>query len=164
MGARRAAAVCGLALSSAVAAAFLLAPKAAITTHTDVAAPPGRVWATLTDTAKYAEWQPDLRLSGRLEPGQVIEVRQADGPDVMVFHPVVLLVVRPNAALAWRGRIWLPRVFDAVHYFQLAADGNGTRLTQGEAVRGVALWLFDMRDLVPAFDRVNAQIKRRAEE
>ena len=81
---------------------------------------------------------------------------------MMVFHPVVL-VARPGEEVRWAGRIWLPRVFDAVHYFRLEADGVGTRLTQGEEVRGVALWLFDLRRLVQSFERLNAQVKRRAE-
>ena len=60
-------------------------------------------------------------------------------------------------------RPYLPRVFDAVHCFRLRADGTGTALTQSEAVRGVALWMFDLRRLVPVFDVTNAQLKKRAE-
>ena len=133
----RSAALLCLAVACAVGAAFALAPKRTIVTHAQIAAPPDRVGAALTDASRYDAWTPDIRLLGRLSPGQVIEVQEGQGPDMMVFHPVVL-VARPGEEVRWAGRIWLPRVFDAVHYFRLEADGVGTRLTQGEEVRGVA--------------------------
>ena len=147
----------------AAGVAFVLAPHQTIVARIDIAAPPARVWAALTDAAKYQAWHPDIRLIGRLEPGQVIEVQEGQGSDTVVFHPVVL-VARPGEEVRWLGHIWLPRVFDAVHYFRLQAEGGGTRLTQGETVRGIALWLFDLRRLVQSFDLVDAELKERAEE
>lgn len=145
-----------------IGAVFALAPQRAIVTHVEIAAPPAKVWAALTDATSYPQWNPDIRLSGRLEPGRVIAVLEGRGADAVVFHPVVL-VARAPQELRWLGHIWLPRVFDAEHYFLFEAAGGGTRLTQGVMVRGVALWLFDLQQLVPSFDLVNAQIKKRAE-
>ena len=151
-----------VAVCCAGSAAVILAPRRAIITRTEIAAPPASVWAALTDASKYPQWHPDTRLLGRLAPGQTIEVQEGQGPDTAVFHPV-LVVARPGQELRWLGHVWLPRVFDATHYFRLKADGSGTELIQGEEVRGVALWLFDLRRLVPGFDAMNAQVKRRAE-
>ena len=149
----------------AAGVAFVIAPRNEIVTQIVIAAPPARVWSALTDATKYEAWHPDTRMLGRLEPGQVIEVQEGQGTDTMVFHPVVL-VAQPGEEVRWRGHIWLPRVFDAVHYFRLEAEaeGGGTRLTQGEEVRGVALWLFDLRRLMPGFDQVNVALRRRAED
>ena len=127
MRATRAAAACCSCVVLAIGLALVLAPQRAIVTRIDIAAPPARVWAALTDAAKYDAWQPDLRVLGRLEPGQSIEVQEGQGADAMVFHPVVL-VARPGEELRWLGHIWLPRVFDAVHYLRLDAAGGGTRL------------------------------------
>ncbi len=157
------AAACLLCIMLAVGVAFVLAPRGDIVTQIKIGASPARVWAALTEASKYPAWQPDIRLLGRLAPGQVIEVQEGQGSDTMVFHPVVL-VARPGEEVRWRGHVWRPGVFDAVHYFRLAAEAGGTRLTQGEAAHGVALWFFDLRRLVPSFDLVNAQLKKRAEE
>ncbi len=76
---------------------------------------------------------------------------------------MLVLVARPGRELRWFGRIWLPRVFDAVHYFRLEHAGDGTRLVQGESVQGVALWLFDLAGLARSFEQVNLELKQRAE-
>ena len=92
----------------------------------------------------------------------MIEHDQGQGAEAWVFHPVVL-AARPGAELRWFGRLWFWHVLDAEHYFLLRPSGTGTRLVQGEHLRGVALWLFDVRDLAAAFDTVNAALKRRVE-
>ena len=138
------------------------APVRDVQTGITIAASPAQVWAVLADTKDYPAWNPDNRLTGRLEAGQVIEHDEGQGDDAWVFHPVVL-AARPGAELRWFGRVWFWHVFDANHYFLLQADGPGTRLVQGEHVRGVALWFFDLSSLTAEFDSVNAALKRRAE-
>ncbi len=117
----------------------------------------------LTDTAAYSQWNPHMRLVGPLVQGRVIEHVELDGSDRTVFRPR-LLVVRPDRELRWLGRIMLPGVLDAEHYFLLRSTGSGTLMTQGERLRGVALWFFDAGGLRPRFDEMNAALKARAEE
>jgi hypothetical protein len=95
-------------------------------------------------------------------PGSVIENRVGHGREQQVFRPTVL-VARAGQELRWRGRILVPRLFDAEHYFLLRTEGTATILTQGEHVRGVALWFFDMAELVPGFQAMNTALKARAE-
>lgn len=84
------------------------------------------------------------------------------GRGQQVFRPTVL-VARAGQELRWRGRVLLPRLFDAEHYFLLRPEGTATIFTQGEHVRGVALWFFDVAELVPGFQAMNAALKARAE-
>ena len=131
-------------------------------TEIDIAKPPSEVWAVLTDTASYPAWNPGMRLIGQLEPGQVIEHDQGEGSDRAIFHPTVQ-TVRPQEELRWTGRIWSPILFAAEHYFLLSATQTGTHFVQGENFRGVALWFFDVRDLLSGFMKMNGALKKRVE-
>ena len=142
--------------------AFAFAPRRDLLTAIDIAAPPSHVWAVLADTAAYPQWNPHMRLIGRLAPGNVIEHVEIDGSDRIVFRPR-LLVVRPDRELRWFGRIMLPGVLDAEHFFLLQPAGSGTLVSQGEHLRGVALWFFDTRSLRSQFDEMNAALKTWAE-
>jgi hypothetical protein len=146
----------------AIAAALALAPRQDVLTSIDIAAPPDRVWAVLTDTAAYPAWNPGMMLKGALNPGTTIENDEGEGAGRMVFHPVIVAAT-PNTVLSWRGHLGPPRVLDVLHYFTLAPLGTGTRFTQGEHLRGVVLWMWDWRQLVPRFQAMNAALKARVE-
>ena len=120
------------------------------------------MWAVLANTAAYPQWNQHMRLAGQLEPGQVIEHVEIDGNDRIVFRPR-LLVVRPDRELRWRGLLCVPGLLDAEHYFLLQRAEHGTLMTQGEHLRGVALWFFDAGALRARFDEMKAALKRRVE-
>jgi hypothetical protein len=119
-------------------------------TEIEIEASPSSVWAVLTDTATYPEWNPFVRsIEGRLGRGERIRVRlQTPSGRGMTLRPTVL-VARADQELRWLGRLGLPRVFDGEHEFVLEAldDGSRTRLVQAETFRGV---------LVPLLGRVLA--------
>jgi hypothetical protein len=138
-------------------------PHRHIETTIRIAASPGRVWAVLTDTPAYPTWNPEIAaLNGELKPGSVLENKEGYGKDQIVFWPSVL-VAKPPQELRWLGHLGVPRLFDAEHYFLLQPDANGTRFIQGELFRGVLLWIFDVKLLLPTFDAMNAALKIRAE-
>ena len=143
---------------------FLLAPRREIVTSIEVVATPERVWSILTDTRLYSEWNPEIAaLNGQLAPGAVLENRQGYGDQQQVFWPTVR-VVEPNRELRWAGRIWVPWLFDVEHYFLIRPAGEeGTLFTQGENFHGIALWFFDVNDLAPGFNAMNAALKSRSE-
>ena len=143
--------------------AFVFPPRRDLLTTIDIAATPARVWAVLADTTAYPQWNPHMRLIGRLEPGHVIEHVEIDGDDRMVFRPR-LLVVRPDRELRWLGRVMVPGLLDAEHYVLLQPSGTGTLLTQGEHLRGPALWFFDAGGLQRGFAEMNAALQGRAEQ
>jgi len=136
-------------LVAALGLAFSFAPRRDIRTEIAISAPPARVWAVLTDTGAYPEWNPETVLTGDLMPGSVIENRVGHGQEQRVFRPTVL-VARTGRELRWRGHILVPRLFDAEHYFLLRPEGTATIFTQGERFRGVALWFFDVAERYPA--------------
>ena len=147
---------------AAAGVAFGLAPTPTISTSIEIAAPPSRVWAVLMDTAAYPAWNPSMRLIGTLAPGAVIENIEGQGEDQMVFWPTVLKV-QPNQELRWLGHYKMPGIFDANHYFLLTPSNTGTRLTQGETFRGIALWFYDVQQLAPNFRTLNQALKSRSE-
>ncbi len=141
---------------------FAFPPRRDILSAVDIAAPPSRVWAVLADTAAYPLWNPHMRLVGHLAPGTVIEHVEIDGNDRIVFRPR-LLVVRPDRELRWLGRLAVPGLLDAEHYVLLRPTAGGTAMTQGEHLRGVAVWCLDTDALRSGFDGMNAALKMRAE-
>ena len=138
-----------------------------ISTTTLIAAPPAAVWAVLTDTARYGEWNSFIeRIDGALEVGTRLEVRiSPPNGRGMTFRPRVV-AFEPERELAWLGRLGIRGIFDGRHSFALAptADG-GTTFTHSERFTGVLVPLLGRvldrtRQGFEAFDRA---IKQRAE-
>jgi hypothetical protein len=145
-----------------VSTLLIFAPHREVETVIEIAAPPTRVWAVLTDKKAYPDWNPEIAaLNGRLVPGAVLENRQGHGDEQMVFWPTVL-VVKPDGELRWAGHIWFPGLFYAEHYFLLQPVDGGTAFTQGEKFRGVALWFYDVNQALPGFN-ANLALKARVE-
>jgi hypothetical protein len=123
-------------------------------TTIQIDAPPSAVWAVLTDTDRYGEWNPFVRsIEGELRPGQRIRVRlRTPGGRDMTLKPKVLVAQRERE-LRWLGRLGLPRIFDGEHEFVLEglSGGRRTRLVHAETFRGV---------LVPFLGRVFADTEK----
>ena len=145
-----------------VAAAFSLAPSRDVETRIAIAVPPAQVWAVLVDIKNYDKWNSGMRLIGELSPGATIENIEGAGEDQMIFWPTVL-VVRPDQELRWLGHFKIPGLFDGEHYFLLRPTPNGTELTQGEHFHGIALWFYDIDQVLPDFAKMNESLKVRAE-
>ena len=110
----------------------------------------------------YRDWNPDMRLTGSLVPGATIKHVEGHGDEEMTFRPTVL-AVRPEQELRWLGHYGMPGLFDVEHYFLLRPQGAGTRFTQGETFQGMALWFYDVQQLLPRFVALNEALKSRAE-
>src|SRR3712207_9365469 len=117
-----------------------------ITHAIDIPATPATVWHVLTDTDRYAEWNPFMtELSGRLAVGEQLSVTIRPGRRSMTFRPTVL-AIEDGRLIRWRGRPGVPGIFDGEHELRLEATSDGgTRFVQREAFTGL---------LVPVMRRV----------
>jgi hypothetical protein len=109
-----------------------------VATSITIAAPPDRVWQVLTDFATYGDWNPFIRAaSGDLALGGRLEVAiLPPGGRAMVFKPVVT-ALRPNQIFRWKGRLFLPGLFEGDHQFRLTATPGGTVFDHEERFTGL---------------------------
>lgn len=128
--------------------------------------PPADVWKVITDSAAYGDWNPFItRVDGDFREGATIRIVLGAGTDSMVFEPIVLLV-RPERELCWRGSVWVRGVFDGTHCIRLTAVANGTHLEQTETFSGLLAGRLTkevIRETRREFQAMNTAVKRRAE-
>lgn len=137
-----------------------------ISVTTEINAPAEVVWAQLTDTAAFAEWNPFMpSLAGSLAEGERLEVRiTPPGAKGMTFRPTVT-VVEENRELEWLGRFLVRGLFDGRHTFVLEPVPGGTRLTQEETFTGVLVPVLasTLAKTEDGFRQMNEALKARAE-
>jgi hypothetical protein len=129
-------------------------------------APPGAVWAVLTDLDRYPEWNPLFReASGQVAVGSRITLRSAHPANgrLMTVKPKIT-VADPGAELRWVSS--LPGIISGEHRFTLTLADGGTRLEQSETFRGL-LAAFPGKTFTQAeasFRALNEALKKRAED
>ena len=139
----------------------------ALHTEIDVDASPTCVWDVLTDFAAFPDWNPFIRrIDGVLAPRARLSVRiHPPGGKGMTFRPTVLRV-EPERHFAWRGRTFIPGLFDREHAFTLEPRGDGVRFVHEETFSGLLVPLL-RRSLDTStrqgFEAMNAALKTRAE-
>lgn len=125
---------------------------------------PQQVWAVLTDTADYPDWNPFIvSSSGRIQVGATLANRMHDATGDTTFTPTVL-VVEPGHELRWIGKVGPGGIFDGEHTFTIQQIRPGLVLfTQREDFTGAAVpfyehWLHT--DTLPMFRAMNAALAR----
>ena len=138
-------------------------------TYIDIAAPAQTVWDILADFSAYPQWNPFVtEISGASQVGGKLKVtlQQEVGGKPMVVRPTVIQW-DTQRELAWRGRLAIPGVFAGEHHFCLASTQAGhTNLHQWERFTGILIPLIAKTldtKTKPAFERMNAALKERAE-
>ncbi len=120
------------------------------------------VWAVLTDTRRYPEWNPFIRtLTGRLVAGEHVSATiQPIGQRAMSFRPLIL---RADAGreLRWRGRFLHRSIFQGEHAFRLLPEASQTRLVHEETFSGLMLRFMDVESFRPSFEAMNEALKAR---
>lgn len=133
----------------------------------EIDAPPDRVWAVLSDTASYPDWNPFIRrLEGELREGARLEVEiEPPGGRAMTFKPTVT-AADAGRELRWLGHLLVRGLFDGEHRFQIEDLGDGrSRLTQSERFSGLLVRPFGgtLRKTERGFEAMNRALKERAE-
>ena len=128
---------------------------------------PATVWAVLTDFARYPEWNGYTHIEGAPEAGG--RLRVSPGPDagrMPTFRPRVLRA-DPERELRWRGKLFVPGLYDGEHSFRIEArDEGGSRLVQSERFSGLLVGPINRRygeRTERTFRAVNEALKARAE-
>jgi hypothetical protein len=141
---------------------------ATVSAATWIDAPPGAVWAVLTDLKRYPEWNPLFpEAAGELAVGQRITLRVAgdDGRRTMIRPRVTALI--PDVELGWAGRLpgIPPGLITGEHRFTLRAGNGGTLVVQRQTHRGF-MARFSGRTLdraEPGSRALNGALKARVE-
>lgn len=126
---------------------------------------PEQIWAVLADFDSYAEWNPlNVRAEGEAEFGARIPMTFVNPakPASVVRQTVTVTRCEAGRALAWRG--YVPVLFNGLHFFELAAEAGGTRLSHGEDQSGLIPWTYRhlvQSHFVPAYQALNRALEER---
>lgn len=115
-----------------------------------VPAPPDRIWAALTDTGSYADWNPVfVAVDGAYAIGatNTNAIRFPDGSTVDMDATVEVLEVERE--LRQTGGV--PGVLTFDHQWLLEPADGGTRVTKHEVNRGLYLWFWNSDWVEPAY-------------
>lgn len=140
-----------------------------IVTEIEIDAPPSTVWRVLTDFESYPEWTPVMEINGELTEGEQLEVTMAyENMRPMTFRPTVL-IADELTEFRWKGRLFVPGLYDGEHRFVLTAldDGGRTRLTHAETFRGLLVGFINRRigdDVESGFNQLNEALKQQAKK
>jgi len=130
----------------------------------DIAAPPDRVWAILSDARRLEDGFGITRIEGTLAPGATIKVWSKVSPGRA--FPVRVTTFTAPARMVWTGGMPLG-LFRGVRIFSLAPlPGTGTRFTMEEVFSGPLSGLIgrSMPDLQPSFETFATALERNAEQ
>ncbi|MGE3625300.1 MAG: SRPBCC family protein [Hyphomicrobiales bacterium] len=139
------------------------------TVHTEIGvmAPADVVWATLTDFASWEKWNPIIKVSGRLAPGERLSVTVAppgQKPRTLVTRIVKL---EEGREFRWSGGLPVPGIFNGEHGFRVVPEDTGRcRFEQFETFSGLMAGSFLARNgkaMETGFTAMNRMLKREAE-
>ena len=131
----------------------------------EIHAPQQEVWRILTDLPAYASWNPFfVQAKGELKAGNSIDlVMQPVGKSPQSFSPRVL-EVQEGRRIVWRGRLFLPLLFDGTHQLIVEPiDEHSTRLVQYEEFKGVFVPFVSFEPYRTGWCNMNQAVKQRAE-
>jgi hypothetical protein len=134
-------------------------------TSTIIRAARDRIWAVLTDAARYPEWNPTvIRLEGSIAAGKRIKVFADISPERA--FPVTVTEFVPGERMVWTGGFPFG-VFKGLRTFVLGNAARGqTQFTMHEVFSGLLAPLItrSMPDLTESFERFAAALKAEAEK
>ena len=138
-------------------------------TAIEIDAPAERVWAILTDFARFPEWNPTIRRArGELRPGARLEVhQQPPGYRGRTSRPAVV-GLEPGCEFRWLGQVGPQALFSGEHIFAVEPLAGGrVRFVQREEFRGLLvpiLWRTLNTRTRSGFEAMNRALKARAEQ
>ncbi len=125
--------------------------------------PASKVWAVLTDTSKWPQWDPFCdRIEGDVKLGGTVKAFTKLSPGRA--FPVKVTELTENKQMVWSGGMPLG-LFKGVRTYSLEPAGEGTRFTMHEVFSGPMLALIGrtIPDMSEAFDKFAEGLKARSE-
>ena len=111
----------------------------------DIAAPPEKVWAVLSDINSWHEWSPIINDSaGEFSLGSTVSItmmgekEHQDGPE---YHPIITRLEAPNY-FQWRAVMLAGSIMTNDKIFELQATPAGTHLVHKELFQGMVVPIF----------------------
>lgn len=125
-----------------------------------------RVWEVLTQQMEYPKWNSFIKkIEGNLRVGERLKVTiQPENSSKMVFKPIVL-TLKENTILKWKGKFILSGIFDGTHTFELIDNKNGTTtFKQSEIFEGILVRFFNLNNTKKGFENMNIELKNQCEK
>ncbi len=139
-----------------------------IHTSVEINAPADRVWDILINFEDYPNWNPFItKIQGEAGEGANLEVFiSPPGGKGMTFKPRVIKC-EPNKEFRWKGKLFVPGLFDGEHSFQINPIGDDrVDFVQEETFSGILVGLvFGMMgaSTQKGFEAMNQALKTQAE-
>lgn len=138
-----------------------------LTSEIAIDAPSDVVWRVLVDFDSYPDWNPvEIEAKGVAAVGAAFEhTGKLPGRKPRTFKARIIEATL-GRALAWKGHIVVPGLFDVRHHFEIESlDDGRSRLRQSEYFSGLLIPFMRgvLRDTQAAFELANKAIKQRAE-
>ncbi len=141
-----------------------------IRTEIDIAAPPEKVWAIITDIDSWGEWSPIINSAeGNAELNATLTITMISkkaGKDGPVYQPEITHFDAPNY-FHWRAVMFSEVIMTNDKVFELEKTETGTRLVHKELFKGMMLPIFCNKfdENVPAMlNSMNQALKELAEK
>jgi len=155
--------VIGPLFAALVALALILAAvtKKVFHVEIEIAAPPEAVWAVLTDTERYTEWNPtQVEVRGAHAVGSQL-VAVFDAPEIEPFE-VQLTVSEMDSPRLLRQGGGVPGIITFDHRWMISPTEHGSLVVQHEVDRGIYLLFWDSSWIEPAYQRASEALRARA--
>lgn len=97
------------------------------------------IWQTLMEFDSYPDWNPFIKsIEGTVEEGDYLIVKiQPEEMKVQKFKPEIL-TNKKNTEFRWKGKLFIPGLFDGEHYFLLNSLKDGSvEFVHGEKFSGL---------------------------
>ncbi|HEX2306465.1 MAG TPA: SRPBCC domain-containing protein [Nitrososphaeraceae archaeon] len=126
-----------------------------------------KIWNILTNFEEYELWNPFMtRVVGDAKLGSKITVKiQTARGKQRTYNPIITKF-EINRELRWKGKSFLPGIFDGERIFIIEKSYNKVLFLHKEIFRGLGVKLVGDRldeDLRESFDKMNNALKIRAE-
>lgn len=140
-----------------------------VRTEIDIAAPPEKVWAIISDIDAWQEWNPIINASkGVAAEGYTLSITMVgkDGVDGPKYFPTIKHFEEPKY-FHWQAEMITSAIMTNDKVFELEAIPSGTRLVHKELFTGMMVPIFCNKfdeNVPPMLNSMNQALKELAEK